>query len=123
MNEKKLFALRGAAQCLNNDEDIQKQVSALYDELLHANTLDEKGIVSLVFSVTPDLDAKNPAAALRQSGRAPDLALFVVQEAAFKSGLERCVRVLLHAYLDEKAVPRHIYRNGAEVLRPDRTGS
>jgi chorismate mutase len=102
-------------------EDITVQVAALYDELLSANSLAEGDIVSLVFSVTPDLDAQNPAAALRKSGRGGDLALFCVQEAAAKGGLERTIRVLIHCYLDAGSLPRHVYRNGAEVLRPDRS--
>jgi chorismate mutase len=87
MSEKRLYALRGAARCLNEVEDITVQVAALYDELLSANSLTEGDIVSLIFSVTPDLDAQNPAAALRKSGRGGDLALFCVQEAAAKGGL------------------------------------
>jgi chorismate mutase len=116
---KKLFALRGATQCLNQEKDIAGQVSALYDELLEANGLAEKDIVSLFFSVTGDLTAQNPAAALRRSGRGENLALFTLQEAAFPGSLERTVRVLIHCRLAKNAVPRHIYRNGAEVLRPD----
>jgi chorismate mutase len=121
--EKKLFALRGATRCLNHEQDIAQQVAALYDELLAANGLAEADIVSLIFSVTGDLDAQNPAAALRQSGRGGDLALFALHEAAVSGGLERTIRVLIHCYLAEGAIPRHIYRNGAEVLRPDRSGT
>jgi chorismate mutase len=116
----RLFALRGAAQCRNEERDIQEQTAALYDELLLENSLLEADIVSVVFSITADIDAKNPAAALRTAGRALETALFVVQEAAIKGGLERTIRVLIHCYLPENAVPRHVYRNGAEVLRPDR---
>ena len=119
--EKRLFALRGAAQCRNEEEDIIRQVTALYDELLTKNNLEEADIVSVLFSVTGDIDAKNPAAALRFSGRAADLALFAVQEAAVQGGLERTIRVLIHCYLPQAGRPRHIYRNGAEILRPDRT--
>lgn len=119
---KKLFALRGAVQCLNIREDIEKQTAALYDELLMRNSLEEKDIVSVVFSVTKDLDAENPAASLRRSGRAGGLSLFAVQEAFTQGGLERTIRALIHCYLDEKASVRHSYRNGAEVLRPDRAG-
>jgi chorismate mutase len=120
MNDKKLFALRGAVCCLNDPDDIETQVALLYDELLGANALDEDDIVSLIFSVTPDLDAKNPAAALRHAGRAGELALFALQEAQVRGGLERVIRILIHCYLDTGSVPRHVYRNGAEVLRPDR---
>ncbi|MDR2102242.1 MAG: chorismate mutase [Treponema sp.] len=116
---KRLFALRGATQCRNDPEDIAVQVTALYEELLRENKLAEGDILSLVFSMTEDLDIKNPAAALRQAGYARDLALFVVQEARIKNSPKGLIRVLLHCYLDEGADPRHIYRNGAEVLRPD----
>jgi chorismate mutase len=121
MNQsKRLFALRGAARCLNQAGDIRLQVRALYDELLERNGLGEDDLVSVIFSVTGDLDALNPASALRRENRAAETALFVTQEAFFPGGLERTVRVLVHCYLDEGASPRHVYRNGAEVLRPDR---
>ncbi|MDR2478519.1 MAG: chorismate mutase [Treponema sp.] len=121
MNHQRLCALRGAVQCQNTAGDIEKQVAALYDELLERNSLPESGIVSLIFSVTGDLDAANPAAALRQSGRAGDLALFALREAESQGSLERTIRALVHCYLPAGAAPRHVYRNGAEVLRPDRT--
>jgi chorismate mutase len=120
--EKRLFALRGAVQCRNNAEDITREVTILYEELLRKNGLAEEDIVSVFFSLTPDLDTLNPAAALRRSGHAGETALFVLQEAVIKGGLERIIRVLIHCYLDRQSVPRHVYRNGAEVLRPDWAG-
>ncbi|MDR1248689.1 MAG: chorismate mutase [Treponema sp.] len=120
IGEKRLFALRGAAQCKNDPADITEQTGLLYDELLVQNNLAEPDIVSILFSVTPDLDALNPAAALRRYGRAGEASLFAVQEAAAKGSLERTLRVIIHCYLDEGARVRHVYRNGAEVLRPDR---
>jgi chorismate mutase len=117
---KRLFALRGAAQCLNQDRDIRLQTAALYDELLRDNGLEEGDIVSLIFSVTADLNALNPAAALRQTGRGGGLALFCAQEPEVLNGLERCVRVLIHCYLEEGSRPRHVYRNGAELIRPEK---
>ena len=120
MSGNRLYALRGAAQCMNTAEDICRQVSLLYDSLMEKNGLAEKDIVSVIFSQTADLDALNPAAALRQSGRAAELALFAVQEAATADAFPRVIRVLIHCYLKEGARPCHVYRNGAEVLRPDR---
>ena len=122
MSEKRLFALRGATQCLNTEDDIGKKVVCLYDSLLKENSLAEKDIVSIIFSQTADLDAANPAAALRQSGRAGDLALFAVMEAAAIHSLPCIIRALVHCYLPAKAQPRHVYQNGAEDLRPDRAG-
>ncbi|GHV81528.1 chorismate mutase [Spirochaetia bacterium] len=117
---KKLCALRGACRCRNEEDDIILQIAALYDALLGQNRLKEDDIVSLLFSVTADIDALNPAAALRRSGRAGNLALFTQQEAAFKDSLDRTIRVLIHCYMEEDALLRHVYQNGAEVLRPDR---
>ena len=120
MDGKRLFALRGATQCLNDAGDIQQCTTAMYDELLLRNRLNEDDLVSVIFSVTRDLDALNPALALRREGRAGAASLFVSQEAHFPGSLERVVRVLIHCYLDKDAVPAHAYLNGAEALRPDR---
>jgi chorismate mutase len=120
ISEKRLFALRGATRCKNEAEDITEQAGRLYDELLARNGLAEPDIVSIIFSVTADLDALNPAAALRRSGRAGEASLFAVQEAAAQGSLDRTLRVIIHCYLEEGAALRHVYRNGAEVLRPDR---
>jgi chorismate mutase len=108
---------------MNTAEDIRRQVSLLYDSLLEKNRLAEDDIVSVIFSQTADLDALNPAAALRQTGRAGELALFAVCEAETADvTLKRVLRVLMHCYLPQGAQPCHVYRNGAEVLRPDRVG-
>ena len=120
MSEKRLFALRGATCCQNTGRDIQEHTVALYNELLSKNNFTEKELVSVIFSVTGDLDAENPATALRKAGRATETALFVTQEAHFPGALERVIRLLIHCYLDPSQKPLHVYRNGAEVLRPDR---
>ena len=123
---KRLYALRGAVQCENTVDDIRAQVGLMHDELLRLNNLDKNDIVSVIFSVTNDLDAVNPAAALRhyisKSGNdaGSEYALFSTQEPECKNSLERIVRVIIHCYLEEGSAPRHVYRNGAEVLRPDR---
>jgi chorismate mutase len=115
---KRLKALRGATCARNEKADITLQVAALYDELLGRNRCREEDLVSLIFSVTKDLNAENPAAALRRSGRATDTALFAVQEADAAEAPPRIIRVLAHCYMAGE--PVHIYRNGAESLRPDR---
>ena len=116
---KKLYALRGACQCENTEDDICLQVGYMYNELLQKNKIDEKDIVSVIFSVTADLDAVNPCTALRKEGRAGSLALFSAQEPLCKNSLERTVRVIIHCYLQEDIKVQHVYRNGAQMLRPD----
>jgi len=117
---KRLYAIRGAVQCLNTVLDIESQITMMYDEILSLNNLDEEDIVSVIFSITADLDAANPCSALRKNGRAQDMALFSVQEPKTKDALPQTVRVIIHCYLEQETKVRHIYRNGAEVLRPDR---
>ncbi|MDR2515784.1 MAG: chorismate mutase [Spirochaetaceae bacterium] len=117
---KRLSALRGAFRCRNDRDDIIAQTAALYDALLERNGLVEGDIVSLQFSVTADLDAINPCAALRRSGRGGELALFAQTEPVFRESLDRVVRALLLCYREEGSGPVHVYQNGAEVLRPDR---
>ena len=120
---KKLFALRGAVCALNTAEDIRVQTGALYRGLCASNALDERDIVSLVFSVTAGLDAKNPCAALRELGLAQDLALFAVQEAECQGMPRGLIRALVHCSMEEDARPVHVYMNGAEALRPDRAAA
>ncbi|MDR2966029.1 MAG: chorismate mutase [Treponema sp.] len=117
---KKLFGLRGATQCENSIQDISTQVTAMYDKLLGSNNLNEDDIVSIMFTVTDDIDTINPCTALRKGGRAGNLALFSAQEPRIQGSLERIIRVLIHCYLEENSVANHVYQNGAEVLRPDR---
>ena len=119
MKDKRLCALRGAVCCRNEAADIGEQVALLYDELLAKNRLAEADIVSLIFTVTKDLDALNPATALRRTGRGGELDLLVAQEADVPGILDRTIRVLVHCYLEEGAKPRFVFRNGAEALRPD----
>jgi chorismate mutase len=118
---KKLAAIRGAVCVRNDGADITAKIARVYDLMTGQNGIREEDIVSLLFSVTSDIDAKNPAAALRESGRARDLALFSVREPFIKGGLPHVIRLLLHCYMDEDAKPRHIYTDGAETLRPDRS--
>jgi chorismate mutase len=117
---KRLYAIRGAVQCENTEDDICRQIGLMYDEILNLNKLEERDIVSVMFSITDDLYAVNPCTALRKGGRAGELSLFSTQEPNSKNSLERVVRVIIHCYIDEGSQARHVYRNGAEVLRPDR---
>jgi len=118
---KKLYALRGAVQCENTEKGIIREVALMYEELLKLNGLIEDNIVSIIFSVTNDINAISPCTALRKSNFAGGgTALFATQEPETKNSLERTIRVIIHCYLEEDSKPVHVYMNGAEVLRPDR---
>jgi chorismate mutase len=119
--KKILKALRGAVCTRNTREEIHSRTLLLYEGLLKANGLAEADIVSLFFSLTPDLDALNPAAALRQSGKAGELAMMVFQEGVIQGSLPGTIRALIHCYMDADSPVRHVYLEGAELLRPDWT--
>ena len=121
MMEKTLKAIRGAVCSANDKESITQRTTELYDKLLAANEITEGDILSLFFSVTPDINALNPASALRQSGRAGELAMMVSQEAAVQDSLPGTIRVLAHANMAAEKPVRHVYIRGAESLRPDRS--
>ncbi|MDR2601273.1 MAG: chorismate mutase [Spirochaetaceae bacterium] len=117
---KKIYALRGAVCVQNTKEDVSAQTGRLYSKLLSANALSEADVVSIIFSITPDINAKNPCTALREAGFAKETPLFAVQEAQTEGMMNNTIRTLIHCYLEEDSKPVHIYTNGAEALRPDR---
>ncbi len=118
----RLYGIRGAVCCENTVEDIKINVGEMCGKIFSENGLKSENIVSVQFTVTPDLTALNPAAALRRSGIDFDvssLALFCSAEPVVEKSLPRTIRVLVTAYMDEEKERCHIYLNGAEVLRPD----
>ena len=119
MKEKTLKAIRGAVCSANDKEEIVQRTVELYDKLLAANDIAEAGILSIFFSITQDIDALNPASALRQSGRAGDAAMMVFQEALVQNSLPGTIRMLIHAFIAAEKPVQHIYIKGADTLRPD----
>lgn len=119
---RRLYGIRGAVCCGNTAEEIQSAVSEMCSRLFSGNCLQGDDLVSLHFTMTGDLDALNPAAALRRSDcgdLVKEAALFCSAEAFVKGGLPRTIRLLVTAYMEEGSKPVHIYTGGAEVLRPD----
>ncbi len=113
----RLYAVRGAVCCDNTEDSIGSMVPALYREILDRNGIEENDIVSILFTVTNDLVAMNPATALRRAGLAESVALFASAEPFVEGYLPRVIRVLVTYY--GTTAPRPVYMNGAEALRPD----
>ena len=119
---KVLCALRGATGAENTIESITKTVGEMCEKLFENNAVSMEDVVSLHFTITDDLTAMNPAAALRKSGIKFDvskLALFCSQEPKIDNSPERMIRVLLTCYKEDSSEKKHVYINGAEKLRPD----
>lgn len=114
-----MFALRGAITVTDNSEDeILAATRELLSEMTSRNSIEPAGMVSCIFSCTPDLNAQFPAVAARGLGlsRVP---LLCTQEIAVPGALERVIRVLLHYYADPSHTPQHIYLREASTLRED----
>lgn len=122
MGERRLCGIRGATTVGQNTATAI--LAATRDLLLamqKANGFALEDVVTVFFSLTPDLDAAYPAAAAREIGWT-GVPLFGGQEAAVPGSPPRCVRVLIQLYggSGEGSI-RHVYLGEAARLRPDLT--
>ncbi|SES67081.1 chorismate mutase [Anaerobranca gottschalkii] len=109
-------AIRGATTVeINREEDIKLRTIELMERIIKLNSLEIEDIISIIFSVTEDLTAFNPATAFRERFGG-DIPLFCVQEAKFQGSLKYCIRVLIHC---NKENVKHCYLHNAQNLRPD----
>ncbi len=112
-------AVRGAIQVRQNDwTSIHEASQRLISEILRTNGINRDSIISILFSVTEDLDAGNPATGLRKAGFV-ETPLFCVQEARVQGGMPRIIRVLLTFECEAQRKLNAVYLDGAESLRPD----
>jgi chorismate mutase len=112
-------AVRGAIQvAANSSRSIEDAAVRLVGEVLRANAIAENQLVSIVFSLTDDLTASNPATGLRRTGFAAT-ALFCVQEAKVDGRMPRVLRVLVTWRTVRRRPVMPVYLDGAEALRPD----
>ncbi len=113
-------AIRGATTCQNNSsEAIEKAVQELISELVKRNMLEPEQIISVIFSVTNDLNACFPAAIARKHKGWEKVALLDCQQMSVKGDLTNCIRILAHVELAENQDPQHAYLGRATMLRPD----
>jgi chorismate mutase len=113
-------ALRGATT-VERDEpsEIERATRALLEEMLSRNGIATDQLISLIFTATEDLVAEFPAAAARALGIA-DVPLLCSSEIPVTGALPRCIRVLMHFHSDlERAQVKHVYLEGAAILRAD----
>jgi chorismate mutase len=109
-------AIRGAITVRSNTvEDIAEATKTLLSTLTDRNELTMEEIVSVFFTLTPDLNADFPARSARAAGW--DAPMLDMVELAVPNSLSNCLRVLIH--VNRSTPVRHAYLRGAEVLRPD----
>jgi chorismate mutase len=119
----RLIALRGATTAdANEAEPILHATEELMGEILSRNRLDSDSIVSCIFTLTPDLDAEFPAVAARRMGLS-QVPLMCAQEIGVPGAMESVIRVLIHAYADDRHDPVHVYLGETASLRQDLHGA
>jgi chorismate mutase len=112
--------VRGATTADENTRDaILDATRKLLTEIVVANDLRPDDLASAIFTTTTDLTAAYPAEAARQLGWI-HVPLLCTNEMEVDSGLQRCIRILLHWNTMQPADQiRHIYLGEAQRLRPD----
>jgi chorismate mutase len=117
-------AIRGATQLEADErEHLLERTAELVRAVLEANDLEPDDLISILFTVTPDLHSEFPAVAGRQIGLT-DVPLMCMQEIDVPHALPRVVRMMLHADTPRsRDKVQHVYLHGAVALRPDLTGA
>jgi len=112
--------IRGAITVNNNTkEEIIKFTKELLITLQKENDFKIEDIVSVFFSVTPDLNAAFPARAARELGW-KQVPLFDMQEIGVSGSLPRCIRILIQINCSKNQTEiKHCYLRGARILRKD----
>lgn len=104
----------------NNGEEMVKATERLIADMIEQNKIDPDQVCSAFISATEDLDAMFPARALRELKGWEYVPVMCMQELAIKGGLEKCIRIMMHVNTEvEQKEIRHVYLEGAVVLRPD----
>lgn len=113
--------IRGAITIdANTEKDISEAAQRLVSAMLAANNICTEDIASMLFTVTSDLNAAFPAAAVRKLAGFDRVPMLCSPEIDVPGSLSRCVRVLMlvNTSVGQDDI-KHVYLGGAARLRPD----
>jgi chorismate mutase len=113
-------AIRGATQVDADDRDqILEATTELVAEVMTRNTLTTDDVISVIFTVTPDLTAEFPALAARKLGF-HDVPLLCASEINVPHALPKVIRLMAYIETDRpRSEVQHVYLRGATALRLD----
>jgi len=118
-DDHRIWGVRGAAQAERNEADaILDATRGLMSELIDRNELEPADFVSVIFTVTDDLDAEFPAVAARELGL-DQVPLLCNREMDVPGAMPRVIRVLAHYYGPSERGPVHVYVGETQKLRVD----
>lgn len=120
IDDLRVRALRGATTLDHDDrEHVLERTGELIEALFERNGLREDDLISIVFTATDDINSAFPAEAARIAG-ITHVPLLCARELEIDGGIQRCVRILVHAYTDRGVRElRHPYLHAARQLRTD----
>ena len=116
-------ALRGATIVdADTPEQISERTVALLTEMFERNDVGHDDLISLTFTVTPDLTSAFPATGARTIGLG-DVPLLCANEIPVPGSTPQCIRVLALLTTERaRSEMRHVYLEGAVGLRDDLPG-
>lgn len=104
---------------VNQRDAILDATEELLRAMAEANAVAPEAMASIVFTMTPDLNAAFPAEAARRLGW-KYVPVMCMSEIGVPGALPRTIRVLMQAETERsQREVCHIYLRGAHVLRPD----
>lgn len=112
-------AVRGATTAEHDTpEEILENTAELLTAVLARNGLETDDLISIIFTMTPDLSSEFPALAARQAGLTT-IPLICTSEIPVPGSLGKCIRLLLHCTVPKERHITHVYLREAKILRPD----
>jgi len=118
--DARVRALRGATTLeVDEREHLFERTKELIAGVFARNALTEDDLVSIIFTATDDVHSAYPAEAAREAG-ITHVPLLCTRELDVDGGIDRCIRILIHAYTTRTAHElRHVYLHDARQLRTD----
>ncbi|MDQ1671737.1 MAG: chorismate mutase [Frankiaceae bacterium] len=113
-------AVRGAIQVdVDERDEIISAVAEMIDAVLSKNAFDADDLISIFFTVTPDIRSEFPAYATRKAG-ITDVPMMCSIEIPVEGAMPRVVRMMAHVETNvARSEIRHAYLRGASALRTD----
>jgi len=120
MTDVAVRAIRGAIQVEADDRDvILEGTTELVAAVMSRNDLTTDDVISVLFTMTPDLTREFPALAARKLGFHA-VPLMCATEIPVPGAMPRVVRLMAHVETDRpRAEMQHVYLRGAAALRLD----
>lgn len=111
--------IRGAVCAQNTSESISQNAVELISEIIFRNRLDKSTISAIFFTATEDLNAVNPATAVRAALDLPEVAFMCSQEMAVVGALPFCIRAAVFVDTPAETLFKPVYLGKTATLRPD----